>query len=124
VDTALAALFDPAGKPNTGHALETVVLHECLRRGMQVAYVRTAQGYEVDFLATRYDGRTTLIQVCADINDKATFERETRALQEAKLEHPAAHCLLIVMEPPTRPVEIAGIEIMLAVDWLLEVVAH
>lgn len=120
VDTALSALFDPAGKPNTGHALETVVLHECLRRGMQIAYVRTAQGYEVDFLATRYDGQTTLIQVCTDINDKATFERETRALQEAQAEHPAAQCLLIVMEPPTRPVDIPGIQIVLAVDWLLE----
>ncbi len=120
VDTGLSALFDPAGKPNTGHALETVVLHECLRRGMQLAYVRTAQGYEVDFLATHYDGTTSLIQVCTDLNDTPTRERETRALAEAKREHPAAQCLIILMEPPTRPVDIPGIQTLLAVDWLLD----
>ncbi len=129
VDTGLSALFDPAGKANTGHALETVVLHECLRRGDQLAYVRTAQGYEVDFLATRYDGQTTLIQVCVDINDPPTLEREIRALQAAQAEHPAAQCLLIVMEPPIHPIETMsptnglekkGVRIALAIDWLLD----
>lgn len=120
VDTGLSALFDPPGKPNTGHALETVILHECLRRGRKIDYVRTAQGYEVDFLATRFDGQTTLIQVCADLSDAATLERETRALQEAKQEHPAAQCLLIVLEQPTRFIDIPGIQITLAVDWLLD----
>jgi predicted AAA+ superfamily ATPase len=82
--------------------------------------VRTAQGYEVDFLATHYDGTTSLIQVCADLNDAPTRERETRALREAKREHPAAQCLIILMEPPTRPVDIPGIQTLLAVDWLLD----
>ncbi|MDP2818500.1 MAG: ATP-binding protein [Polaromonas sp.] len=120
VDTGLSALFDPAGKPNTGHALETVVLHECLRRGAQLAYVRTTQGYEVDFLATRYDGQQTLIQVCADINNPDTFSRETRALQAAQLEHPTAQCLLITMEPPLREKLVDGVTIVLAMDWLLD----
>jgi uncharacterized protein len=122
VDTGLSALFDPAGKPNTGHALETVVLHECMRRGMQLAYVRTAQGYEVDFLATRYDGQATLIQVCADINAPQTLARETRALQEAKQEHPNATCLLITLDAPTRPVEAEGVKVVMALDWLLDAV--
>lgn len=119
VDTGLSALFDPVGKPNTGHALETVVLHECLRRGDTLAYVRTASGYEVDFLATRYDGAQTLIQVCVDISDAATFEREVRALQAAQLEFPAAQCLLITLEAPTRDTPIEGIRTVLAADWLL-----
>lgn len=120
VDTGLSALFDPPGKPNTGHALETVVLHECLRRGAQLAYVRTAQGYEVDFLATRYDAQETLIQVCADINNLETFNREIRALQAAQLEHPAAQCLLVTMEPPLREKLVDGVTIVLAMDWLLD----
>jgi uncharacterized protein len=122
VDTGLSALFDYVAKPNTGHALETVVLHECMRRGMQLAYVRTAQGYEVDFLATRYDGQATLIQVCADINAPQTLAREIRALQEAKQEHPHATCLLITLDAPTRPVEAEGIKVMMALDWLLDAV--
>lgn len=36
VDTGLMALFDAADQPHTGHALETMVLHECLRRDAQV----------------------------------------------------------------------------------------
>jgi uncharacterized protein len=120
VDTGLSALFDPVGKPNTGHALETVVLHECLRRGHKLAYVRTASGYEVDFLATRYDGAQTLIQVCADVNDSATLTRETRALQEAQLEHPQAKCLLIVLEQPVQEITVAGMAIVQAADWLLD----
>lgn len=120
VDTGLCALFDPPGKPNTGHALEMVVLHECLRRGAELAYVRTAQGYEVDFLATRYDAQETLIQVCADINNTDTFNREIRALQAAQLEHPAAQCLLVTMEPPLREKLVDGVTIVLAMDWLLD----
>ncbi len=121
VDTGLMALFDACDKPNTGHALETIVLHECLRRGAQVAYVRTASGYEVDFLATRYDGSQTLIQVCADLHDAATLEREVRALQEARLEHPKARCLLITLEQAVRESAIEGIAVVQAMDWLLEV---
>ena len=119
VDTGLMALFDPAGKPNTGHALETIVLHECLRRGAQAGYVRTASGYEVDFLSTSYDRSQTLIQVCADINDAQTFEREVRALQEAGLEFPKAQCLLITLEQPVRASAVKGIAVVQAVDWLL-----
>ncbi len=121
VDTGLSALFDPVGKPNTGHALETVVLHECLRRGHALAYVRTASGYEVDFLATRYDGAQTLIQVCADLEGSAALARETRALHEAQLEYPHAACLLIVLEQPVQEITVAGISIVLALDWLLDV---
>jgi predicted AAA+ superfamily ATPase len=119
VDTGLMALFDPSGKPNTGHALEVVVLHECLRRGDQLAYVRTASGYEVDFLAGHFDRSITLIQVCQDITDPKTRERELRALQEAKLEFPSAKCLLITLEQPIGVAAPEGIEVVQAVDWLL-----
>lgn len=120
VDTALMALFDPSGKPNTGHALEVVVLHECLRRGDQVAYVRTLSGYEVDFLVGHIDRTQTLIQVCLDIADSQTREREVRALQEAQLEFPTAKCLLITLEQPMGVVVPAGIHVASAMDWLLE----
>ena len=122
-DTGLMALFDPTGKPNTGHALEVIVLHECLRRGDQVAYVRTRSGYEVDFLVGHIDRTTTLIQVCLDITDAQTREREIRALQEAKLEFPSAKCLLITLEQPIGVAMSDKIELVSAVDWLLGVVA-
>lgn len=83
VDTGLIAVFDRSGKANVGHALETAVLHALQRRGAQVHYVRTAAGYEVDFLARDVAGALTLIQVCADLDHPDTLAREVRALQDA-----------------------------------------
>ncbi len=120
VDTGLMALFDAAGKQNIGHALETIVLHECLRRGAQAAYVHTASGYEVDFLVTHHDHSQTLIQVCADLHDASTLEREVRALQEARLEFPKARCLLVTLEQPVRVPVMKDIAVVQAMDWLLD----
>ena len=51
VDAGLIPVFDRTGRANIGHALETAVLIELERRRLDVTYVRTRQGYEVDFLA-------------------------------------------------------------------------
>jgi predicted AAA+ superfamily ATPase len=69
VDPGLITAFDRSGKPNTGHALETAVLVELERRRCERSYVRTQDGFEVDFLATPITGRPVLIQVCADVSD-------------------------------------------------------
>jgi uncharacterized protein len=123
VDTGLMALFDRSGKANLGHALETAVLHELLRRGAQVNYVRTAAGFEVDFLARGADGGLTLIQVCADLDNADTMVRELRALQDAAAEWPTAGQLLISLYPPRQaglPTDLPpGVVFQRAVDWLL-----
>lgn len=46
-------LFDRTGRANVGHALKTAVLVELERRRCGVTYVRTPEGYGVDFLARR-----------------------------------------------------------------------
>jgi predicted AAA+ superfamily ATPase len=90
VDPALIPVFDRTGRANPGHALETCVLLELERHGSEIAYVRTEEGYEVDFLARYPGGHQELIQVCADLSDPTTCHREIRALQEAAKEHPKA----------------------------------
>ncbi len=119
IDTGLIPIYDRSGKANIGHALETAVLLELLRRGAEVHYVRTAGGYEVDFLARHPDGREDLIQVCANIDDANTLQRELRALDEAATEHPRAQRLLIVLDKPAAPPPIEGIALATASDWLL-----
>ena len=119
VDTGLMALFDRSGKSNVGHALETAVLHELQRRGAQVNYVRTAAGFEVDFLARDVSGKQTLMQVCAELDNPATLAREVRALQEAAETWPEAALLLITQHGPTVGELPTGIELRLAGDWLL-----
>jgi predicted AAA+ superfamily ATPase len=120
VDTGLIALFDRSGKPNTGHALETAVLHALRRRGATVGYVHTPSGYEVDFHAALPDGQEWLVQVCVDLADPDTLQRELRALQDARREWPDARLLLVAMDmPPTLAVP-APIELHRAAEWLLD----
>lgn len=119
IDPGLIPIFDRSGRMNLGHALETCVLLELERRGVDVAYVRTAGGYEVDFLASQPGGGMHLIQVCTDLATPATRDREIRALIEAAREHPGASLHLITLEPAPAQSFPANISLHLASDWLL-----
>jgi hypothetical protein len=118
-DPALIPVFDRSGA-NTGHALETCVALELLRRGCDLAYVRTAGDFEVDFLARSPDGAEALIQVCADLGDAATREREVRALLAARDEHPEASLHLVTQRPETARDIPAEIALHSMAVWLLE----
>lgn len=97
-DPALIPVFDRSGKANAGHALESVVFTELQRRRAEIAYVKTANGYEIDFLARYPDGSEELIQVSSSIDDPVTRDREVRALEDAANEHPNAKQLILTME--------------------------
>ena len=97
VDPGLIPVFDRTGRANIGHALETAVLIELERRRSEVTYVRTVQGYEVDFLSRDADGGRELIQICADASDPATAERELRALAAAGEQFPDAGMRLLTL---------------------------
>ena len=119
MDTGLIPLFDRSGKANTGHALETAVLHELQRRCTDVAYVITPQGYEVGFHARTHAGEDLLIQVATELDDPATLARELRALQDAAVLRPQAHQLLIVPQPPLGAAVPADVNQVEAGPWLL-----
>jgi hypothetical protein len=119
VDASLIPLFDRTGRANLGHALETCVFWELQRRGAEVHYVRTAGNYEVDFLARYWDGREELVQVCANLADEQTAQREFRALMEASRGHPSATPVLITLYPALYPPP-EGITVRMALDWFLQ----
>jgi hypothetical protein len=84
-----------------------------------VSYVRSDDGSEVDFLARSIEGPEALIQVCAELDDPATREREVRALLAASAQHPRARLELVTLTPETardvpRPVAVHS-----AASWLL-----
>ena len=106
VDTGLIAVFDRSGKANVGHALETAVLHALRRRGAQVHYVRTAAGYEVDFLARDISGAITLIQVCADLDHPDTptpWRARCAPCRTQRLNGPLPRCCLSACTHPNMP---------------------
>jgi hypothetical protein len=119
-DPALIYAFDTSGRANLGHALETVVLLELERRRAEVSYVKTPQGFEVDFLARYPSGEEELIQVCADVAAPDTAKRELRALVEAGSQFPQARKRLLTLTQDGLPREaLADITAQPAYVWLL-----
>lgn len=119
-DTGLIPVFDRSGKANIGHALETAVFMELQRRGAEVGYVRTKDGFEVDFLARNADGTEDLIQVCADPDDPETLAREVRALESATAAHPQARQWLLTLESRMPFPDVSEpIRILPAWQWML-----
>ena len=93
------------GRSHQGRALETAVLLELERRGWEVSYLRTAEGWEVDFFAHRPGEAPLLVQVCLDTADDATWEREVRALRSAGRAYGDARLSLVTLDaspPPHR----------------------
>jgi predicted AAA+ superfamily ATPase len=120
-DTGLIQAFDNSGRANVGHALETAVLLELERRGADTAYVRTAEGFEVDFLARYPAAGVELIQVCADVQNPETLARELRALTGAAKAHPRAVPRLLVLDRDgLSGVSAPGVQVQPAYEWLLE----
>ncbi len=120
-DTGLIRAFDNSGKTNVGHALETAVLVELERRGAEVCYVKTDNGFEVDFLV-RYPGAgTELLQVCADVRNSETLARELHALTAAAKTYPRATQRLLVLDRDALSgVNAPGVKVQPAYEWLLE----
>ncbi|MBK8576268.1 MAG: ATP-binding protein [Elusimicrobia bacterium] len=120
IDPGLIPVFDRSGRANRGNALETAVLLQLDRRGADVSYVKTDGGFEVDFIARYPEGGEDLIQVCANLDDPSTRERETRALLESAREHPRAQKRLITLDLwPSNIPHPRGIHIHKASDWLM-----
>jgi predicted AAA+ superfamily ATPase len=121
-DPGFIGAFDPSGRSNIGHALETAVLNEIERQRAEVGYVRTSDGLEVDFLVHRLGTDPELIQVCADPGDEKTRARELRALAVAAEEsHPkATKRLLVLSREQLQHFDGTDIEVQPAYEWLLD----
>jgi hypothetical protein len=120
VDPGLIPVFDRTGRANLGHALETVLLIELERRRMEVTYVRTPRGYEVDFLARRPGEEPELVQVCADLGTAEVAERELRALEDVVKVYPKATRRLLTLTRDAMPDDVPkNVIVQPAYEWLL-----
>jgi hypothetical protein len=119
VDPGLIPVFDRSGKANLGHALESAVRIELERRRADVRYVRTGEGFQVDFLARWAAGGEALIQVAAELNEPGTREREVRALLAAAEERPRARPQLVTLTPESATDVPERIQVIDAAIWLI-----
>jgi uncharacterized protein len=84
IDTGLLNAMTFRNSTDYGPLLENLVFMHLRRNGYEVEYVTTSDGYEADFFAQhKVTGDTKLIQVCWDMSNKKTFEREVRGLTRA-----------------------------------------
>ena len=119
-DPGLIRAFDISNRRNLGHALETAVLNDLLARGAEVSYVKTDEGFEVDFFARIPGEPERLIQVCADLSQPRALERELRALNLAERIHPDAERILLVMtRDEALQVSVFGVRVFAAHEWFL-----
>ncbi|MCC5847881.1 MAG: ATP-binding protein [Verrucomicrobia bacterium] len=119
-DPAIGPVFDRSAKANLGHALEVAVQNELSRQGAETAYVKTPEGFEVDFLSRNADGTQWLIQAAVHVDDAETLGRECRALIAAKQFFAADRLLLLTGESRMpMPAVPKGIEVIPAWQWML-----
>ncbi len=87
IDPGLIEAMSLQMTEDRGARLENVIFVHLRRRGLRPEYYLTRSGKEVDFVVSSEGrGGRRLIQVCWDLSDKATRDRERSALQEAMRE--------------------------------------
>lgn len=104
-----------------GRLLENLVFVELLRRNLDIAYYQIVRG-EVDFLVKEGKRVKQLIQVCLNIDNFVTYEREVKPLVNASKEFKCNN-LLILTRDTEKKVVFKGkkIKVMPVWKWLLEV---
>jgi hypothetical protein len=85
IDTGLVRAYALGLSQNTGHHFANLVYLDLRRsRHEEIFYYLTKTRKEVDFIARDSFGKWHLYQVCWDMSDPKTWERETAALKEAE----------------------------------------
>ncbi len=120
-DPGLIHAFDISGRSNTGRALETAVFVELQRRGAEIGYVKTEEGFEVDFFVRFPEKEEALIQVCADVSSEQTLNRELRALEAGSRLFPRAKSIMIVLSlQQAIGLSTKGVRVVPAYQWFLQ----
>jgi len=121
IDWALAKAVSYGAGTDDTRLFENMIFLELKRRGKNVSYYRTREGFEVDFVVTGKNKETELIQVSYSIENTSVENREMRSLVIAG-KHLNAGSLTIVTLNDEKTFEIDGIKINVvpAWKWLLE----
>ncbi len=122
VDTGLLQAMRFRHLADRGHLLENLVFMHLRAQGFAVEYVQGQNGVETDFLARHpVTGRELLLQVCWDIADRKTYERELRGLRNAMAELGMAAGTIISWDDEVTADP--QIQVLPAWKWLLQQVA-
>lgn len=118
IDTGFLNAMTFQNSSDSGFILENMVFMHLRRNNYQIEYVKTAKGFEADFFARHpISNKIKLIQVCWDISDQKTFEREYRGLQSAMEELSIPSGTIVTWDDEAR--QDNNIDIVPIWKWLL-----
>jgi hypothetical protein len=104
-----------------GRLLENLVFAELLRKELNISYCQNALKEEVDFLITEGKEVKKLIQVCYDLDNFVTREREIKSILKASDEFDCDNLLIITKNQEEEIVMgKKKIKVIPAWKWLLE----
>jgi predicted AAA+ superfamily ATPase len=117
IDTGMAHAVGFSFSPNTGKYLENLVFLTLRQQNPDLYYVSTSSGFEIDFYLPKHQ---QLIQVTQNLDDRATREREIRALKDG-IHTVKTESVLILSDKNEDAFDLDGIpvKIMSVAEWLL-----
>ncbi len=117
VDIGFKSVIEYAALKDIGRVYENLVFLELRRKYTNIRYIKQKQ--EVDFYFVS-EGKGSLINVCYDLNEPSTREREIRGLLEAMESHTIKRALIITNEVEEQiEVNDRVIDIVPLWKWLL-----
>ncbi len=120
VDTALAQAIGFKFSEDAGHVYENLVFLELKRRGRDLYYWKSKKGQEVDFVLRKGLKVEEAIQVCFNLGNPETREREFRSLLAAKEElNPSRYLIITQDEEGEEKINQCHIQIIPLWKWLL-----
>lgn len=102
VDTGFITALSTKFSKNMGRLFENVVFHKLARENETMYYYKDDKGNEVDFVVLSEGKTTALYQVCFDLTDEETKNREVRSLLKASTALNCQNLNLLVLEKPKQ----------------------
>ena len=119
IDTGLLNAMTFQNSSDHGPALENMVFMHLRRNNYQIEYVNTKKGFETDFFARHpITNDIKLVQVCWQMTDKKTFDREYRGLQSAMNEFSIHSGTIVTWDDEARLD--SNIKVVPVWKWLLD----
>lgn len=120
IDNGIAEAISFAFSENMGKYLENLVYIELRRRGETLYYYKTKNNNSIDFVIKRGNKIKGIIQVCFDIGNEKTREREIKSLNQAMDELGLNEGLIITYEnEEIIKMNNQSIKVIPAYKWLI-----
>lgn len=121
IDWALAAAVNSFREDRKTAILESIVYWHLIRQGMMCCYSLTGTAkYEVDFIVGPQSYSPELaIQVCLDVSNPETLERETNALDYLRIYYKNIEPVIITLASSTGKIQ-SKYPIKRIIPWLYE----